>query len=650
MSALVVWKTAKTLGYEFFTQSDADDGEGDYGRIRTQSILPLDRIPKEIVGKARVARVVQRAEKLELYALHDVLRLLTSDVANAPDWYQEMRKERPPPHRAIDGRYNGHRQELVAAGLLEPLGERTVLHYSGYFAVMKDAERSRSIFNGKKLSERCDVPASVNLIDIRELVTKIVAHGVGGRQSQGYFVVMGDFRHWFHQIPAPEWMRSLFGMDFGEERYRWTSIPMGWSWSPLLAQAMAWAFLSYREGDESPLLDESLLKQNYTLPRWVPVSGGFVTVYYDNFFVLTNDVDVARAWEARILLNAERLRVAIKAGTLTLLTNDDIEGKGFDFLGVRFQTKGRKRPFAITVEPKKGKDWRDSLGQRDSPAGTFREAASWVGKGIFAMACCGKGVSRQRRGRELILLASELGRAHQNQWNSPTPAALWERTAETCRTVFKEAIFTTEFRAERARRSQPRPEIVVATDSSGRGYGWVSFVQDTESLQPLKEGCATNKGIWHGNWEHEHIFLKELECAVRAYRAWKTELPDSRIILVIDNSAAYYAIRNAFSTSKKGQSILDAGALPGEDDEVVLVVSKNNPADCPSRDEWSDYQERVQRLFQALAAFRRGGRRTGGEAAFSGKRPEVRHGEAEGREEQPDEIFTGFSDVGELDA
>jgi hypothetical protein len=69
-------------------------------------------------------------------------------------------------------------------------------------------------------------------------------------------VIGGDFRHWFHQIPAPSWMRRLFGLRGPDgTEHQWQSIPMGWSWSPLIAQACAWTVLAFLEADEAPLLD-----------------------------------------------------------------------------------------------------------------------------------------------------------------------------------------------------------------------------------------------------------------------------------------------------------------------------------------------------------------------------------------------------------
>jgi hypothetical protein len=138
---------------------------------------------------------------------------------------------------------------------------------------------------------------------------------------------------------------------------------MGWSWSPLLAQSVAWGVLLSQTKDQKPILDEDVFRTQGgssagQLPTWVNViseSGqvvGRATVYYDIFFLLIdNPCDLARV-EARVAQNCGRLRgldpdftgedsestgAFCRAGSVEHISNELFIDRGFDFLGVHFQ-------------------------------------------------------------------------------------------------------------------------------------------------------------------------------------------------------------------------------------------------------------------------------------------------------------------------
>ena len=99
------------------------------------------------------------------------------------------------------------------------------------------------------------------------------------------------------------------------------------------------------------------------------------------------------------------------------------------------------------------------------------------------------------------------------------------------------------------------------------------------------------------------------------------------------NSACYYGIMNGFTSSVRGQAIMDQGAPLSEGDEVILVVSKDNPSDCHSRGEFKDYGERVTRLQETLRMYQRGGREERDHKIFHRLRDGLRHAEGESDEE-----------------
>ena len=130
--------------------------------------------------------------------------------------------------------------------------------FAAYFAVPKTDSSARSIFNGKTLSkEYYHVPPSVQLPDFAELL-KIICRGF--RNAKRIFLLSGDWRHWFHQICLHPSIARFFGltMKIPSEPEEWEQgmkvpeptkdsrracLPMGWSWSPLLAQSIGFGVI-----------------------------------------------------------------------------------------------------------------------------------------------------------------------------------------------------------------------------------------------------------------------------------------------------------------------------------------------------------------------------------------------------------------------
>ena len=95
----------------------------------------------------------------------------------------------------------------------------------------------------QELGKLCPVPEPVKqLLTVIRRVRLFIRDRSTASGTANCFVYGGDFRHWFQQIAAPPWLQTLRA-EISRDTLSLlllTSLPMGWSWSPVLAQASAW--------------------------------------------------------------------------------------------------------------------------------------------------------------------------------------------------------------------------------------------------------------------------------------------------------------------------------------------------------------------------------------------------------------------------
>lgn len=622
---------------------------------RVSEVVPdLDEIPKNIVGRANVSVLLTFAERSQLSILISVL-LLIAPGAEVPAWAHAAKMTPADSQRAptVDPRFAGHFADLVACGLLKAQEPRRSWFYSTYFYVLKTVDKARSIFNGKRLSKRCPVPDPVNLADTCSLVGKIFRFMSEQKGPRRCFVLGGDLRHWFHQIPAPDWMQRLFGLRArqaagGFKDFVWTSIPMGWSWSPLIAQGVAWTFLMFREETDSRVFFEEAAFTGATgLPTFVnvidPVTKeikGFATVYYDNYLIMCWDSDLLDAIEQRLKANEKALRIVVKDGSRFSLNTAKFCNEGFDYLGVHFQgtkKKSRETPRAGTLygmkwAPAKASSWeqQDHVTRRhlDCPGETvtLRAAARLVGQCVFSLLMAPGGLRRQEKADAVLLAARRIGLAafHSKNWNSPLASE--EPWVTDLGLAWSDAVSRTYERAfDDAENSMKAPEYlhILCTDASTTdGLGWCAFEADGDNFseKDVEHLCGGRDQTRSERAAETDIFILEMKAALEGLAVWCAANPGtSEVTLVVDNSGAAFALRNGFSNN--GEALLMMRSPTNLEnlrrvEDVILVISEDNPADCCSRTRdvsrtehartHTDLGIRVRRMALCVAARRRG--------------------------------------------
>lgn len=566
-----------------------------------ESVPPLDPIDPKLVGGLKVKALHAFCVKNGIRVLAKLLAILISEQ-EADDYFRPVTWGGRVP--VIGAKYHGHLKALVECGLLIPRHANECRWWSGYFAVAKTRQTCRSIFNGRRLSGRSPVPPTVNLTTPVALLKRLRDHAAERGRIE---MILGDFRHWFHQVPASEALQRLFGLRDAEgHNYLWRSIPMGWSWSPCLAQACAWASLLYcEEGQKSWFNLEGLKDEGAQLPTFVPLSSGrgFMTVYYDNFVVVSSDSDEADAIGARILSSCQKVGAVIKEGSYSRVRQTDLHRSWTPILGLALKTEGTKgRTQRILCRPAKLDSWAELPAPKETMS--CRAAAEYIGRCLFAASPDPRGLRRSPIGREGIAIARRIGAvAWRAGWTGEVQVTglvrLWELVLAMRDNPIVVPVETKE---------KTGPVVLVTSDASMKGYGWAVF-EDLSQLEAAR--CSSRvEGTWDD--EKEHIFMKELRCALMALRAAQGR----RIHLIVDNSAVAWALLHGFSSSIKATEMMDDYETEMENlEKVTLVVSQDNPGDCPSRaiqeareKAYRDWNVRCMNLCTALKAEQQGWR------------------------------------------
>lgn len=238
------------------------------------ALLPLDRISPATAGRVAKNILLQGAKGSDHLVVVRALAIISSrqgmEEIILQDRWQELRQMKRPA-RWTNAKYADHFKDLEVATLIKRTEMKFVEFFSTYFSVPKNEEVARSIFNGKLLSTYFQRPPPVNILDAPRLIEMIEAwcKDFGG----DIYMINGDFRHWFHQLSMEEANHRWFGLLLaGEDQpYVWTALPMGWSWSPYIAQAIGLGVLAYRpfiNGVLGPLLVDDRGLSDDQLPNF----------------------------------------------------------------------------------------------------------------------------------------------------------------------------------------------------------------------------------------------------------------------------------------------------------------------------------------------------------------------------------------------
>ena len=317
-------------------------------------------------------------------------------------------------------------------------------------------------------------------------------------------------------------------------------------------------------------------------------------------------------------------------GLSQLVSSDAMETDGLDYLGMLFRVDREQRHLHVT--PRKRSEWLEEA-KHSRKRVSVREAAGWIGRAIFAAMCSGRPIIRIDGGRSLLDLAREVGGRGRCGWDRVCPEELRERTQAVCYGIIEASEYRLPLEGSSGLRPRSGADWVLTPDASNTHCGWIIYRMGRERLiREGPKGLAAGDVYHSSRWqEKEHIFLLEMRAAVGVLRTFRGVQARGPATLVLDNSAAYYALQNGMTASRRGQEITDVLHEDDlEDIDLVLAPSEQNPADCPSRgrDNVRDLTTRQDRLFQVLSEHRKGRQvRATDRREFEGAWQGVRHQE-----------------------
>ena len=109
---------------------------------------------------------------------------------------------------------------------------------------------------------------------------------------------VSDFRHWFFQIPLPENCKKLFSVHSGDVVGEMLAWPMGFSWSPFIAQCIGMAFMAIAitTAGFTPSYPD-FLSQDEVPPFWIIKNEvgaivAFAMIWYDNIIIAASNAPI----------------------------------------------------------------------------------------------------------------------------------------------------------------------------------------------------------------------------------------------------------------------------------------------------------------------------------------------------------------------
>ena len=193
-----------------------------------------------------------------------------------------------PPRRST-GKARETVVDLLKATILSAKnkGRRRLRTWASVFQVPKNDEVDRAIINCKIINLAFFPPPPLSLAEVGTLLGLL-------RFFPDAVLATADIRHFFWQLRLPEVDRHRFSVEHGGGALECVALPMGWSWSPWVAQGVAGLVVVEavrRIGEHMEAYAAEGVRPDSPPPFWYireRDSGcvkAIIVIWYDNFLV-----------------------------------------------------------------------------------------------------------------------------------------------------------------------------------------------------------------------------------------------------------------------------------------------------------------------------------------------------------------------------
>lgn len=463
------------------------------------------------------------------------------------------------------------------------------LFISTYFAILKANGLARTIFSGGALSRLFRRPPPVCLPSL-PLVLSIISDILRGKK---FFFLTADLRHFFHQLAVCGDIQKYFSVHCQREVFFFLNLVMGWSYSPRIAQSMAWAALLFFASAENGLeksAKEFLALRPENPPGFMLLHDtlgrvvGLILIWYDNYLAWTTDADVGVGLSNT--MKAMDRRFGFKWGEKTLCppkvlaatsTSTQENAKACVALGIQFARqvkRGRSEApdhMIWRLKPATAAKAIVLLAEPPPEEWSCRAVAAVTGSRVWQ---CYISCESFTLITEILVLSSKVGKhARLHGWNSTLKITDDDR--QTIKRAL-EAIASNPWYGSPTALNFTQITIVASDATLQRG-AWVLY------------GGKGVRAAWK-NWPWpedqlaDSIFLLELRAAVAAIMAVGRS---GVVVVVIDNTAAAAVLRAMYSSTPKGRIVVGELIDFLARNHLFLVIASiaglDNDADAPTR-------------------------------------------------------------------
>ena len=548
--------------------------------------VPLD--PITVAGQAYMDNLAAAAEDMNIPFAKDALA-----ICMQPQVFLSLFKDQNPrwsqPNTAH--KWSDHVASLLDAGVIREISSHQLVNSAKYFGVFKSPEVARSIWNGRYTSQLMRPPKNVNLPYLPRILKMIddLTHKHGSLAF-----IEGDIRHFFHQLRVHPDIGCYLGLRLAAEgnqprTFAWNCVPMGLSWSPYVAQSIAWLSILYRRRQNQKNYFKVEPSQLAELPEFLLLnSGGFITVYYDNILAVSPDATELKGLFNRIKENMSDdkdhgFNLCLKR--LDFYSPSTLRSTTVNFLGAEIRIRRQRStvggfmcqclwrqasPPDASVE--------DIRSRLEGKLVSARTVARFVGKLIWIHALSLNPIGDISGLLILLSRVSKARAAEKKDWGTP----FLTLSADECRCIlnlWEHALrndWLTTYRPESV------TEFWATSDSCDESWGWfIHLPKDTS----MKRECGFT---WSDALAASHIFIKETLAAVWTVRCILTKSTGSvEIHLGVDNTAAVAALTHRYSGCRAVlPPLAEMSRLLDERQstlEVHRLRSEDNSSDAISR-------------------------------------------------------------------